>query len=233
MSLRTRLTLVGGYFLLAGLFGCSTLADLGIAVPYVGDPPVTPIDLLDGKPRGALVYLRGVVGDTAPFLTGGAYLLKDASGSIWIRTDSPRLPKKGEEIVIQGKLDSESVPKGIQAGDEIYVRELQQMDAVATNSTAFPPVEPKPAPVSEVKPSPVPENQPVTTVKPSPAPEGKPAVITEVKPSPVTETKPAPTVETPRVSAVAEMIPPKPPAVSKPAIDPLDAFFLPHKQGRK
>ncbi|MFM7875369.1 MAG: OB-fold nucleic acid binding domain protein, partial [Microcystis panniformis] len=31
----------------------------------------------------------------------------------------------------------------------------------------------------------------------------------------------------------AEAIPPKPPAVVKPIPDPLDAFFLPHKQNKK
>jgi hypothetical protein len=35
------------------------------------------------------------------------------------------------------------------------------------------------------------------------------------------------------VQPVAEAIPPKPPAVVKPVPDPLDAFFLPHKQSEK
>jgi hypothetical protein len=112
MSLRTRLALVGSSFLLAGLFGCSTLADLGFAVPYLGDPPVTSIEQLNNKPKGALVYLRGVVKDAAPFVNGGAYLLKDESGSIWIRTGSPRLPKTGMEIVIQGQIEFQAVPQG-------------------------------------------------------------------------------------------------------------------------
>jgi hypothetical protein len=191
MSLRTRLALVGSSFLLAGLFGCSTLADLGFAVPYLGDPPVTSIEQLNNKPKGALVYLRGVVKDAAPFVNGGAYLLKDESGSIWIRTGSPRLPKTGMEIVIQGQIEFQAVPQGGGSENEVYVRELQQMEAVATRAVV-PAPEPKPAA--------------------SPAPT-----------SPVAEGKP------PQV----EVIPLQPPAVAKPARDPIDTFFLPHKQERK
>ncbi|MFN9736411.1 MAG: OB-fold nucleic acid binding domain protein, partial [Microcystis sp.] len=53
------------------------------------------------------------------------------------------------------------------------------------------------------------------------------------------ETKPpetpvvAPGRPNPPVQPVAEAIPPKPPAVVKPVRDPLDAFFLPHKQREK
>ncbi|MFN6308333.1 MAG: OB-fold nucleic acid binding domain protein, partial [Microcystis sp.] len=45
-------------------------------------------------------------------------------------------------------------------------------------------------------------------------------VVTPVKPNPPAQ-------------PVAEAIPPKPPAVVKPIPDPLDAFFLPHKQSEK
>ncbi len=88
MSIQTRVGRIGSLLLLLGLFGCSTLADLGIAVPYIGDPPLTAIEQLQEKPKGALVYLRGTVSNYAPFLAGGAYLLQDGSGKIWIRTNS-------------------------------------------------------------------------------------------------------------------------------------------------
>ncbi len=38
MSIQTRVARISSLLLLLGLFGCSTLADLGIAVPYIGDP---------------------------------------------------------------------------------------------------------------------------------------------------------------------------------------------------
>ncbi|TRU85377.1 MAG: OB-fold nucleic acid binding domain protein [Microcystis novacekii Mn_MB_F_20050700_S1] len=226
MSIQTRVGRIGSLLLLLGLFGCSTLADLGIAVPYIGTPPLTAIEQLQEKPKGTLVYLRGTVSNYAPFLTGGAYLLQDGSGKIWIRTNSNKLPRQGQEIVIKGKIDFEAIPQGSQTVNEMYVLELEQMDAVAVNSV------PTPSPTSEVKP---PENNsPPVSTKPLENPrqvtipsaaETKPPetpVVTPVKPNPPTQ-------------PVAEAIPPKPPTVikPKPVQDPLDAFFLPHKQREK
>jgi hypothetical protein len=84
-------------------------------------PPLTAIEQLQEKPKGALVYLRGTVSNYAPFLTGGAYLLQDGSGKIWIRTNSNKLPRQGEEIVIKGKIDFEAIPQGSQTVNEVYV----------------------------------------------------------------------------------------------------------------
>jgi hypothetical protein len=232
MSIKTRIARIGSLLLLLGLFGCSTLADLGIAVPYIGDPPLTAIEQLQTKPKGALVYLRGKVSNYAPFLAGGAYLLQDASGKIWIRTNSGKLPRQGEEIVIKGKIDVEIIPQGSQSVNEVYVVELEQMDAVAVNSVPTPSPSPeiKPSPTSEVK---LPENNsPQVQTKPLENPR-------QVTVPSVTETKPpeTPTVTpvkpNPPPQPVAEVITPKPPAVIKPIKDPLDAFFLPHKQGQK
>ena len=232
MSIQTRLGRISSLLLLLGLFGCSTLADLGIAVPYIGDPPLTAIEQLQEKPKGALVYLRGTVSNYAPFLAGGAYLLQDGSGKIWIRTNSNKLPRQGEEIVIKGKIDFEAIPQGSQTVNELYVVELEQMDAVAVNSlpTPSPSPEIKPSPTSEVKP---PENNsPPVSTKPLENPR-------QVTIPSAAETKPPetpvviPVKPNPPAQPVAEAIPPKPSAVVKPIPDPLDAFFLPHKQGEK
>ena len=106
------------------------------------------------------------------------------------------------------------------------------MDAVAVNSVPTPSPSPelKPSPTSEVKPTE--HNSPPVATKPRENPRQvtipsaadtnppEPPVVTPVKP-------------TPPAQPVAEAIPPKPPAVVKPIPDPLDAFFLPHKQGEK
>lgn len=232
MSIQTRIGRIGSLLLLLGLFGCSTLADLGIAVPEIGSPTVTAIEQLQEKPKGALVYLRGKVSNYAPFLAGGAYLLQDASGKIWIRTNSNKLPRQGEEIVIKGKIDVETISQGSQTVNEVYVVELEQMDAVAVKPAATPSPSPeiKPSPTSEVKP---PENNP-PQVQTKPLENPRQVTVppaTETKPpetTPVTPIKPSQPAQ-----PVAEVIPPKPPAVVKPVKDPLDAFFLPHKQGEK
>jgi hypothetical protein len=232
MSIQTRIARIGGLLLLLGLFGCSTLADLGIAVPYIGDPPLTAIEQLQAKPKGALVYLRGTVSNYAPFLAGGAYLLQDESGKIWIRTNSGKLPRKGEEIVIKGKIDFEAVPQGSQTVNEVYVMELEQMDVVAVKPAAIPSPSPEiePSPTSEVKP---PENNssPVST---KPLENPRQVTIPSVTETKTPENPPLTQITTPQPAPpLAEVIPPKPPAVVKPVKDPLDAFFLPHKQREK
>ncbi len=219
MSIQTRIAGIGSLLLLLGLFGCSTLADLGIAVPYIGDPPLTAIEQLQEKPKGALVYLRGTVSNYAPFLAGGAYLLQDGSGKIWIRTNSNKLPRQGEEIVIKGKIDFEAIPQGSQSVNELYVLELEQMDGVAVNSVPTPSPSPeiKPSPTSEVKP---PENN-------------SPPVSTKPLENPRQVTIPSATATKPPETPVVTPVKPNPPAVIKPVPDPLDAFFLPHKQSEK
>jgi hypothetical protein len=142
--------LVGSSLLTVGLFGCSTLAKLGIAVPHLGDPSPTRIDLLNQKPEGTPVYLRGVVTDGVPFLDGGAYQLKDDSGTIWIRTDTPRVPEKGTEIVVKGQVESRKVPEGAGEGNEFYVRESERMEPTTiAPSRETPPTPPAAKPVSD------------------------------------------------------------------------------------
>lgn len=82
MSIQTRIAGIGSLLLLLGLFGCSTLADLGIAVPYIGDPPLTAIEQLQEKPKGTLVYLRGTVSNYAPFFNW-----RSLSFAGWFRQD--------------------------------------------------------------------------------------------------------------------------------------------------
>ncbi|MDV3001306.1 MAG: hypothetical protein N5P05_002912 [Chroococcopsis gigantea SAG 12.99] len=193
--------------LLGGLLGCTALADLGIAVPDSGNPPVISIEVLTGKPKGAVVYIQGKVTDYAPFLNGGAYLVEDASGQIWIRTKGTP-PKVGQSILVKGKIDYQSINVASQDIGGAYVDELEQLQVVAT----------KPQPVTTPSPV-VTKPQPVTT--PSP-------VVT--KPQPVTT--PSPVVTKP-ASIPVESAENLPTTLKKPKPDSIDSFFLPHKQNQK
>lgn len=142
--------------LVGGLIGCSALADLGIAVPYLGDPPLSSVNELTGKKRGAIVYLQGIVRGYAPFLNGGAYPLQDKTGTIWIRTDS-KPPEPGKEVVIKGKLDYQSIPVQSQELGEFYVVELEQLKwTTQTPTPASPTVIPIQSPTVQPKPKPDP-----------------------------------------------------------------------------
>jgi hypothetical protein len=143
--------------LVGGSIGCSALAELGIAVPDLGDPPLVSVDELARKKRGAIVHIKGIVRGYAPFLNSGAYQLQDPSGLIWIRT-AGQPPRLGQEVVIKGKLDYQSIPVGNQELGEFYVVELEQLEDTArtpaptTSKPTLTPVQPqaKPDPTDEL-----------------------------------------------------------------------------------
>jgi hypothetical protein len=148
--------------LVGGLIGCSALADLGIAVPYLGDPPVNNVDDLSEKRRGAIVYIRGIVKGYAPFLNSGAYQVQDKTGIIWIRTEK-KPPQQGQEVVIKGKLDYQSIPVGTQELGEFYVVELEQLELTAQS----------PAPTAPTPP-PKPTTSTAIPIQPPAKPQSKP-----------------------------------------------------------
>lgn len=152
--------------LVGGLIGCSALAELGIAVPYLGDPPVISVNDLTDKKRGAIVYIKGIVKGYAPFLNSGAYQVQDQTGTIWIRTEG-KPPPSGKEVVIKGKLDYQSIAVGNQEVGEFYVVELEQLELTAQTPTQTSPTQPT-TPTTTSKPSVIPVQLP--TAKPQPDP---------------------------------------------------------------
>ncbi len=196
----------GLMLIIGGLLGCTTLADLGVAVPYIGDPPVIQIDGLAQKPKGALVYIQGKVTDYAPFLDGGAYLVQDSSGGVWIRTRG-KPPKPGQQILVKGKIEYKNINVANQDLGGVYVDEVEQLQATAS----------KPQP-SSLSPEPA-----VTKPQPSPSPE---PVVTKPQSSPL------PVVSTPP-SVTGQTGENPTPAIKKPKPDAIDSFFLPHKQQQK
>lgn len=150
--------------LVGGLIGCSALAELGIAVPYLGDPPLISVNDLTDKKRGAIVYIKGMVKGYAPFLNSGAYQVQDKTGTIWIRTEG-KPPSSGKEVIIKGKLDYQSIAVGSQELGEFYVVELEQLELTAQTPTPTSPT----TPTTTSKPSVIPVQPPA--VKPNPLPD--------------------------------------------------------------
>ncbi|MGH2415892.1 MAG: DNA-binding protein [Microcystaceae cyanobacterium] len=126
---------------LGGLISCSPLADLGIALPNTGNPPLTQISDLQQQTAGETVYLQGRVGDKAPFLGNGAYQLEDQTGKVWVLTQKS-LPTQGKEILIKGQVEFQSISVGKQELGELYIIELEQLTTL---------LQPQPQP-STVKP---------------------------------------------------------------------------------
>lgn len=130
------------YFLLfTGLFSCSQIPDslFRSDLQNVSVKKIT--DIKNPKQVNSTVYLKGNVGNQASFIGGGAYELQDTTGSIWILTKQP-LPQKGDELIIQGKVEYQSMPLIFAAGGkavgEIYVQEQQQLEHKPVKNSLLP-----------------------------------------------------------------------------------------------
>ncbi len=128
----------GGIFslLVGGLIGCTPMNYLGLA-----QPSITPIGDVSPQPstptssEADIVYLEGKVVDRAPFLDSGSYQLQDETGTIWVLTNSP-LPQTGETVQITGKVTYQSISVGGQEVGELYILEVEKLEANAPDNTS-------------------------------------------------------------------------------------------------
>ncbi|MDJ0599744.1 MAG: DNA-binding protein [Crocosphaera sp.] len=126
--------------LVGGMLGCTPLNHLGLA-----QPSITPIGEISSQPstestsEEQIVYLEGKVVDHAPFLDRGSYQLEDDTGTVWVLTNDP-LPQTGETVQITGKVTYQSIPLGGQDVGELYILEVEKLEANSpqTQPTAQP-----------------------------------------------------------------------------------------------
>ena len=111
---RALIPLLSGLVLLTG---CETPLDFG------GD--VTPLGTLSQEQLGNEVTVEGVVGDRAPLLDGGAYLLQDESGEIWVISEE-EVPEAGQSLRVQGTLEQREIVINQQDYGELYLQEQQR-----------------------------------------------------------------------------------------------------------
>ncbi|MDJ0661026.1 MAG: DNA-binding protein [Crocosphaera sp.] len=117
--------------LVGGMLGCTPLNHLGLAQPSrtpIGN--ISPQPSTESTPEDNLIYLEGKVVDRAPFLESGSYQLQDDTGTIWVLTDNP-LPQTGETVQITGKVTYQSIPLGGQDVGELYILEVEKLEANA------------------------------------------------------------------------------------------------------
>ncbi len=148
------------------------------------------------------VQLQGKVVNLAPFLEGGAYELRDASGSVWVKTPRP-LPKKGVTLMVTGEVVQQAMVVEATPLQESYLVELMQQ--TITTAPAVNPPSPSPSVIPSAIKIPVDRAQ-----------EPTPSVPPTVRSSPA--------------SASVDVIP-APPQPTKPQSSlNLDEQFLPHKR---
>jgi hypothetical protein len=85
------------------------------------------IGQLQQQEASKVVYLKGKVGDRAPFLGSGAYQLQDDTGTVWVVTKGT-LPAKGDIVSIKGEAKYETISIGEQQAQEFYILELEQLE---------------------------------------------------------------------------------------------------------
>src|SRR4028119_2342830 len=116
-----------------GLVSCSNSGPLGIGginLNGVGGNVTKISEIQKNKNSAATVHLQGQVATRAPFLGSGAYKLQDATGAVWVMT-SQSLPDVGDEVLIKGQLQFQSIPVGGQDLGEVYIQEEQQLQRKA------------------------------------------------------------------------------------------------------
>ena len=113
-----------------GLVGCSNSGSLGIGGFNLGNIGVNTTkigDIIQNPTVDATIYLQGQVTNRAPLLDTSAYQLKDATGTIRVFT-SQSIPNVGDEVLIKGKLQFQSIPVGGQEVGEVYVQQEQLLN---------------------------------------------------------------------------------------------------------
>jgi hypothetical protein len=106
--------------MIAGLWGCTNLVKSGVGVTNIEQ-------IHRDWQKKDTVYLKGTVENRAPFLQSGAYQLQDATGAIWVLTDST-LPNVGEQIIMKGQVTYQSIPIAGQELGEVYIKEIEQLE---------------------------------------------------------------------------------------------------------
>jgi hypothetical protein len=125
------------------LFGCEKLATSTAKFNL----NITPIENLEKRKAETKVYIKGTVESLAPFIGAGAYQLQDNTGTVWVfSTDD--LPKEGQEILVRGKVNYETITLKELQGEDIggvYLQELERIqEPTPENGDKEPPQPPTP-----------------------------------------------------------------------------------------
>ncbi|MBW4445779.1 MAG: hypothetical protein KME38_02580 [Spirirestis rafaelensis WJT71-NPBG6] len=83
---------------------------------------VTPIRELKPQSDKATVYIQGKVNSSVPLIKQQVYQISDSSGKIWVLTKQTGW-KEGQEVVVKGKINYQSIPLAGKEFGEIYLEE--------------------------------------------------------------------------------------------------------------
>jgi hypothetical protein len=108
------------------LFGLSSCGYSGLSglngVNFSIGVNVTPIRELKPGQEKATVYIQGKINSSVPLVKQQVYQINDSTGKIWVLTKQTGW-KKGQQVVVKGKVNYQSIPLGGKELGEIYLEE--------------------------------------------------------------------------------------------------------------
>ncbi|MFM7408387.1 MAG: hypothetical protein ACKO3K_17465 [Cuspidothrix sp.] len=109
--------------LITGLYACGQEGKSGINLQNLTiGTNVTPIQKITPKNKDTTVYIQGKVEKTAPLVKQKAYQINDSTGKIWVITNQRNF-QIGEQVVLKGNVQYQSIPLAGQEYGEIYLEE--------------------------------------------------------------------------------------------------------------
>ncbi|MFO5528218.1 MAG: hypothetical protein ACLBM1_10380 [Cuspidothrix sp.] len=109
--------------LITGLYACGQEGKSGINLQNLTiGANVTPIQKITPQNKDTTVYIQGKVEKTAPLIKQKAYQINDSTGKIWVITNQGNF-QIGEQVVLKGNVQYQSIPLAGQEYGEIYLEE--------------------------------------------------------------------------------------------------------------
>jgi hypothetical protein len=109
--------------LITGLYACGQEGKSGINLQNLTiGANVTPIQKITPQNKDTTVYIQGKVEKTAPLIQRKAYQINDSTGKIWVITNQGNF-QIGEQVVLKGNVQYQSIPLAGQEYGEIYLEE--------------------------------------------------------------------------------------------------------------
>ncbi|MDP5018793.1 MAG: hypothetical protein NWQ43_16080 [Dolichospermum sp.] len=111
------------FSLVTGLSACGNQGNSGINFKNLNiGANVTQIQKITQQNQDTTVYIQGKVEKTAPLIKQKAYQINDSTGKIWVITNQGNF-QVGEQVVLKGNVQYQSVPLAGKEYGEIYLEE--------------------------------------------------------------------------------------------------------------
>jgi uncharacterized protein YdeI (BOF family) len=111
------------FLCLFALVSCGYSGQSGLnGVNFTIGVNVTPIRELKPESDKATVYIQGKVNSSVPLVKQHVYQINDSTGKIWVLTKQTGW-KEGQEVVVKGKINYQSIPLAGKEFGEIYLEE--------------------------------------------------------------------------------------------------------------